>query len=113
MPSSEYTTTGGGLKLKGAKNAGVDKKKKKKKPSASADKPVEDAAETGPSSTKLDLQNALRDEDDEDEKAATANEDIVTTQTPRDAPTFAKTEAERKYDERRRKRVSIFWMHFL
>jgi len=34
MPASEYTTTSGGLRLKGAKDAGIDKKRKKKRKAA-------------------------------------------------------------------------------
>ena len=92
MPSSDYTSAvGGGLKLKGS-SSGIDKKKKKKKsskPSTSEDKPSTDAPTT-------DLQKALANEDDVDKVEEVS-----------EVKEYGKTEAQRRHEERRKKRVSI------
>lgn len=102
MPSSDYTTTGGGLKFKGAKNAGIDKKKKKKsKPTmisttvATNDATnVRDSRDDGAS----DMQSALAQEDAHlaVSKDGAEQQEVRTT----------KTEAERRHEELRRRRVS-------
>ncbi|KAG6235824.1 hypothetical protein E4U25_004346 [Claviceps purpurea] len=92
MPSGEYSTIGSGaLKLKGAK---IQKKKKKRKPKADLDKDLaiqkreaDDAQNSGDQGKQRQEQN----EDHED-----ANGEIV---EPR------KTEAERRYEEVKRKRL--------
>ncbi|EMC99233.1 hypothetical protein BAUCODRAFT_395737 [Baudoinia panamericana UAMH 10762] len=96
MPSSEYSNAiGGGLKLKGAKDAGVKKPKKK-----SSIKPVEtqkpsDAEETGTS-----LQKALAEEEQQ------GHEDgAVKKEREAEVKRYGKTEAQRRYEERRRKRL--------
>ena len=96
MPSSDYTNAiGGGLKLKGAKDAGVDKKKKKKKSksetTASKDTPEELAQQSA-------VQKALAEEETDDV-------DAVTKQQELDDKEYGKTEAQRRHEERRRKRV--------
>ena len=101
MPSSDYTNAiGGGLKLKGAKDAGVDKKKKKKKAKADAteSKPA-DAAEK-----EIELsgvQKTLAQEENEDDK------DVVKQQES-EVKEYGKTEAQRRHEERRRKRVCTY-----
>ncbi|GAB7352320.1 hypothetical protein MBLNU459_g2768t1 [Dothideomycetes sp. NU459] len=102
MPSSDYTSTGGGLKLKGAKNAGVDKKRKKKSnkeqdklapqdtPGNTSARTTSDVAESG---TKVS--QALEDEESRDKQEM----------DPREVRDFGKTEAERRHEERRRKRL--------
>ncbi len=112
MPSTDYTTAGGALKLKGG--SGIDKKRKKKKPKQP------DAAETNPSSTgdgaprqtskEKDMQTVLAEED---AAAASASEsgsvgarpEAVGEAAKKDMRDQHKTEAERKHEERRRKRL--------
>ncbi|KAF2154046.1 DUF1754-domain-containing protein [Myriangium duriaei CBS 260.36] len=86
-PSSDYTTAGGGLKLKGAKNAGVDKAKKKKKK----------AAATEPTSGAEGEPRAIAPIRDADRDSPTASSV---------AETRGKTEAERRHEEMRRKRLN-------
>ncbi len=91
MPSSDYTSAvGGGLKLKGAKDAGI--KKKKSKPAGS----TSSKAEAQVSDDKA-LQKALADEETS----------LEATGVEREAETkqYGKTEAQKRHDERRRKRV--------
>ncbi|KAK5714119.1 hypothetical protein LTR15_011027 [Elasticomyces elasticus] len=93
MPSSDYSSAvGGGLKLKGAKDAGIKKKKKKSKPS----EPATAASEAEPSEQTA-LQKALADE--ETGLEATGKEREAETRQ------FGKTEAQIRHEERRRKRL--------
>ncbi|KAK5695383.1 hypothetical protein LTR97_008889 [Elasticomyces elasticus] len=93
MPSSDYSSVvGGGLKLKGAKDAGIKKKKKKSKPSESAT-----AASEAQPSEQTALQKALADE--ETGLEATGKEREA------DMRQFGKTEAQVRHEERRRKRL--------
>jgi protein FAM32A len=92
MGSDDYSSAiGGGLKLKGAKPAGINKKKKKNK---SKDKVTEGASE----SKKSALQKALEDEE----------ADVRAEDSEEGSMGDGKTEAERKHEEMRRKRVSSF-----
>ena len=107
MPSSDYTGVGGGLKLKGAKNAGVDKKRKKKKAPTS---PKTDNHPTSEASRDEGLRKALQDEDTVESAKEKEQEDKATFNAPGSEPhtsggVFAKTEAERRHEERRRKKV--------
>ena len=98
MPSSDYASAvKGGLKLKGAKDAGVRKHKKKKtKPESSESKTV--AAETEQDGEESStLQKALAEEEGED---AFVGKEV--RKVDKDA---GKTEAQRKHEEIRRKRV--------
>jgi protein FAM32A len=93
MPSSDYTTAiGGGLKLKGA---GVDKKKKKRKP-----KPTEDVAEPTSTSTAV----AKRAKSPSHTPGRSLSPDAV-EQSIKEAGGRKKTEAEKRHDEMRRKRL--------
>ena len=96
MPSSDYTNAvGGGLKLKGVKDAGVKKHKKKKaKADAVESKPVE-----GEQDEQSAIQTALAEEE--------GDGNTVLTQAEADVKEFGKTEAQRRHEERRRKRVSL------
>ena len=130
MPSSsDYTSVSGGLKLKGAKNAGVDKKKKsssKKKTTTAAATPgssgrdpdkdrdttaadtgavreeqIEDRAEGERAEDRVSrVQRALGEEDAED-----AGLDRARSEDGVERVVGHKTEAERRYEEMRRKRV--------
>ncbi|CZT17202.1 uncharacterized protein RCC_03034 [Ramularia collo-cygni] len=96
MPSSDYSSAiGGGLKLKGA---GVDKKKKKKsKPKPPAEnKSKEDGAGSAAENESSALQKALAEEEGEVEKPQES-----------EVNTFGKTEAQRRHEERRKKRASL------
>lgn len=102
MASDDYSAAiGGGLKLKGSKPSGVTKKKKKDK---SKGKPDPDDNKTSA------LQRALADEDPgaKDGTARAASEARSVGNEDEDyEPGSSKTEAERKYEEMRRKRVRL------
>ncbi|PNS16598.1 hypothetical protein CAC42_98 [Sphaceloma murrayae] len=92
MPSSDYTSAvGGGLKLKGAKDAGIDKKKKKKKRTADATHDKET-----PTNESLESEKA--------QQSRVVSKSTDKSPVSRDQDT-EKTEAERKYEEVRRKRL--------
>ena len=107
MPSSDYkNAVGGGLKLKGAKDSGVDKKKKKKKPNSDP--------EANDSKATIEKSERAREIDPEDDSAvqeALADEEIAddvsaSKQREDEVKQYGKTEAQRRHEERRRKRVS-------
>lgn len=91
MPS-DYTTAGGGLKLKGA--AGVDKKKKKKRP-----KP----AEGGEAST-TDIEKRIPKPKDVKSPGRSLSPETA-EQAIRESGGRKKTEAEKRHEEYRRKRL--------
>lgn len=99
MPSSDYTNAvGGGLKLKG----GVDKKKHKKKKSKPAESEESKAADT-PADSESAVQKALADEEkDEDQEP-----EVSRTERAAEVKDLGKTEAQRRHEERRRKRVCV------
>lgn len=99
MGKEDYAaSSGGALKLKGAKNAGVDKNRKKKPKS----KAVEEAKDVEQGSDKNDS-NGINGT-----SKALAEEDAdLTAAGDNTAPYGAgKTEAERRHEEMRRRRVS-------
>lgn len=116
MPSGDYTSAvGGALKIKGVQGSKVDKhnlKKKKKKPKNHR----EDVPETS-TSKKEDatvLQPATKAEADEESRLndILAEEDgKIEKSEP--VTGMSKTETERRFDERRRKTVSILIHHAL
>ncbi|KAK0336776.1 hypothetical protein LTR02_016248 [Friedmanniomyces endolithicus] len=92
MPSSDYSSAiGGGLKLKGAKDAGI-KKKKKSKPAEPTSSTVE-----AQSSDDTVLQKAIADEETNLEASGVERE--------AESKQYGKTEAQKRHDERRRKRL--------
>lgn len=112
MPS-EYSTVGGGgaIKLKGAKDAGIDKKRKKKKPRPSSTTP-EPSKPT--SSDPNALSTALAEEDANlrngtDEPSGVLDRGEHDGDKPREARreggAIQKTAAELRYEEMRRKRL--------
>ena len=119
MPASDYATpSSGALKLKGS--AGIDKKRKKKKRKEEDAKHVGER-ETGQkdtiqaptskstlssTSTPKDLQSALAAEDQLDSKAGESRSlsGENATATDKSIP-VGKTEAQLRYEERRRKRL--------
>ncbi|RMY65402.1 hypothetical protein D0863_09148 [Hortaea werneckii] len=116
MPSADYgNAVGGGLKLKGAKDAGVKKKKKEKK-SKAADAGDSDRAQQNA------LQKALADEDKGDDESSGNHvagihekdglKDGVSGTLEQDGhrgsgdhKDYGKTEAQKKQEELRRKRL--------
>jgi len=100
MPPSEYTSTGGGLKLKGAKSAGVDKKKKKSKKDKSSSSEVARASESATPDVETKSSAAVAE--------ASTLEREGSEGTGREATEAGKmkTDAERHADEIRRRRVS-------
>ncbi|KAL0943714.1 uncharacterized protein CTRU02_201601 [Colletotrichum truncatum] len=106
MPLDEYASIGGGLKLKGAK---VGKpKKKKRKDKSDLEKNLDDGSEGGA------LVKRRSDEDEVDEKRAkgkkrrSAEPEAQDEDDEEGRGVVHKTEAERRYEERKRKRVSSF-----
>lgn len=95
MPSSDYTSAGGGLKLKGAKPTGIEKKRKKK---SSSSKSTAAASSKDPTPAKDDTANP---------EATTELEQREKNKEQSLVPDDAKTEYERRHDETRRKRVSL------
>lgn len=119
MAPGEYASVGPGkLRLKGVKDAKVDKKKKKKKA-----KPKDEAegsnAESDSFHDKSVMLKNLQEEDaqfakEERRKAGLENEKQVSrgAREEGDAGTvIVKTEAERRYEEQRRKRVRSSHQH--
>ena len=93
MPSSEYTSaTGGALKLKGA---GIDKKKKKKKPRPDASTTAEPTSST----TAAEPSSASRAKSPRSVSPDRAEKAI------KESGGRVKTEAEKRYEEKRRKRL--------
>lgn len=109
MPSSDYSNTvGGGLKLKGA--GGVDKKKKKKK----AKKPAEE--DENEQAAKEDTIPAEEDGEGQSaalQKALAEEENIGREErdAAKEVSEYGKTEAQRRFEERRKKRVSSSPLH--
>jgi protein FAM32A len=94
MPSSDYTSAGGGLKLKGAKPTGIEKKRKKKSSSKSTAAASKDATPV-----KDDTADP-EDTTDLEQREKNKEESLV--------PDDGKTEYERRHEETRRKRVSCW-----
>jgi protein FAM32A len=99
MPSSDYATAAGGaLKLKGA---GVDKKKKKKK------KPVSTTDSADGASTNIANRHGTDDDARKSPSATPARSLSPETaeRSIREGGGRQKTEAEKRHDEKRRKRL--------
>lgn len=96
MPSSDYTSAGGGLKLKGAKPTGIEKKRKKKSSSSKSTAAAASSKDATPA--KDDTANPETTTDLE-QREKNKEESLV--------PDDGKTEYERRHEETRRKRVSL------
>ncbi|KAF1359649.1 DUF1754-domain-containing protein [Lizonia empirigonia] len=92
MPS-DYTTAGGGLKLKGV--GGVDKKKKKKRPKHT---------EAGESSSVTDIEKRTSNPKDVKSPGRSLSPDTA-EQAIKEVGGRKKTEAEKRHEEYRRKRL--------
>ncbi|KAK2746485.1 hypothetical protein FQN57_003111 [Myotisia sp. PD_48] len=101
-PSSEYTASGGGrLKIKGAKvqDGRVDKKKKKKKP-----RPVESEEQTPAEATPVtDAGSGIEHPENESGERRSRSVSASARDTLPEPP---KTEAEKRHEEARRKRLN-------
>ena len=99
MPSSEYgNAVGGGLKLKGAKEAGVKKHKKKRAKVDSAESKHVDDAEKERNAEVSVVQSALANEEENEFDESARQKDVEMKE-------HGKTEAQRRHEERRKKRV--------
>jgi protein FAM32A len=121
MPASDYTSTvSGGLKLKGgAKDGGIKKKKKSSSSSSSSSKkksatePTKEEVEAGSeeskptaeSSTALARQAQI-DEDDEEQALERSRSRSSSAVPTNNSIGTGKTEAQRRHEEIKRKRVS-------
>ena len=108
MPSSEYTSaSGGALKLKGG--AGVDKKKKKRKPKSTDVEPSRATSTSeDPASTSADITHPPSRKDDSEitkHKSRSISPGEAESEI-RKAGGRYKTEAERRHEETRRKRLN-------
>jgi protein FAM32A len=100
MPSSDYTSAvGGGLKLKGG--SGVDKKKKKKSKSKSTE-----TSKPASTSTSTDItERASPNEDDAADIPGRSLSPTTVERSFKEGGGRRQTEAERRHDEMRRKRL--------
>ena len=95
MPSSDYTTSSGALKLKGVGGVAKHKKKKKSKPQPTESSP----------STVAESEVGKEDEDNKKSKEKHLPEDTKHAIGREKASTGVKTEAELRFEENRRKRL--------
>ena len=103
MGADEYAAVASGsLKLKGVKDSKIDKKKKKKRKQVEDD-PSKEPAEIAKGQGELLDTNAASKPSERTLGEALAEEDAENEGRPLGA---GKTEAERRHEERRRKRVS-------
>ena len=100
MPSSDYgNAVGGGLKLKGgAKDAGVKKHKRKKA------KVLPEVSEGGEKQAAQELAGVANDGIDE-ESGEVVDDGKVARKLAAEERELGKTEAQRRHEERKRKRV--------
>ena len=95
MGKDEYATAGGALKLKGAKNAGIDKKRKRKK-------------EQTPAQPTENKQTNPAEEPTSDLDTIAHGQDVAVKQQKQERESqeaAGKTEAEKRHEETRRRRV--------
>jgi len=101
MAKDDYSSTGGGLKLKGAKPTGVEKKRKKKITSATS------KAENTSSQKQEDTTTSATLDDREDTGKGTLQKaEDAESAARRELDMMHKTEAERRHEEMRRKRLN-------
>lgn len=115
MGKDDYTSTGGGLKLKGVKGGGIDKHKKKKKKPREPGLDSQNEKGNAGQDLVLELVTPKKEVDGEDEEAesgeaAKIEKQLTTMMEKREAESGShsvKTEAERRHEEMRRKRVCV------
>lgn len=99
MPSSDYgNAVGGGLKLKGAIDAGIKKHKKKKPKLDSRESKAADITAKEQDVEESAVQKALAEEEEKEH-------DDSAKQQEAEVKEYGKTEAQRRHEERRKKRV--------
>lgn len=116
MPSEDYTPTAstGKLKLKGVKDAKISKKKKNK--SSKDEKYAGDIVEDNSIMLrKLEEEDREIGRDEEKKRKGKSEEPVDGDVRDAELGIRVKTEAERRYDEQRRKRVclSLFRLPFI
>lgn len=116
MGKEDYTSTGGGLKLKGIRSGGIEKSKRKKK----QQQQPRDISETSKSvvlSSETKKQERVEEGDEvylndaEKVEARKIEDQLARQETERESGSGSgsvsgKTEAEKRHEEMRRKRVS-------
>ncbi|KKY14077.1 hypothetical protein UCRPC4_g06860 [Phaeomoniella chlamydospora] len=101
MPSSDYTFSTGKLKLKGVStDAKISKKKKKHRSEDSKSKKEQEEIKGAPDGQRSSLSKALKEDDTEFETGRDQTEGERDAQGER-----VKTEAERRWEEQRRRRL--------
>jgi protein FAM32A len=100
MGKDDYSSTGGGLKLKGARPSGIEKKRKKKPTTAT----TTDATASKSVATYADSKTALQQEDESISRELGILSNSEDTKNELD--TARKTEAEIRHEEMRRKRLN-------
>ena len=104
MGKDDYSSTGGGLKLKGSKPSGVEKKRKKKVPASTTTTVIKETSQEKPD-TASTLQAALLEEHETmSREVSKTDEDADSKRNELDE--IHKTEAERRHEEMRRKRLN-------
>jgi len=104
MGKDDYSSTGGGLKLKGSKPSGVEKKRKKKVPASTSATVTKETSEEKPG-TASTLQAVLLEEHETmSRELGKTDEDADSKRNELDE--IHKTEAERRHEEMRRKRLN-------
>ena len=117
MPASDYTAAAGGsLKLKGVQGSKVAKAKKKKKrqPQAEDLSQIADTNDGGASASKEDAVSSRKDtrKDQADVIASRDEEESLPNEGKEVQLGSRKTEAERRHEEQRRKRVRVSILDF-
>lgn len=101
MPPDEYASVGGGLKLKGAKIG----KKKRRKEKTDLERNLGDGSGAGAVARRSEDERKKKSKSEEptagDEQVADGEDDA--------GPVVHKTEAERRHEERKRRRVCSFF----
>jgi protein FAM32A len=89
MPTDDYATTGGSLKLKGVQGSKIHKKKKKKK------------------SKEGDVEKSVAIQEQSEQAEGSEKPHSETEADTEDLKFVGKTEAEKRYEEVKRKRVGF------
>ena len=108
MGTEDYTAVGGGsLKLKGVKGSRVEKQKKKKKRAKDAE-PTDTSKDAGRASDTEESKKVEASNDREVALRKALDEELADPEDEKQFHGVGKTEAERRHEERRRKRVSSY-----
>jgi len=123
MPSEDYTSTPstGKLKLKGVKDSKIAKKGKKNKSSGKSDVKPADARDKDNSVMLSKLEDEDREIEKEQGRRRSKHEELIIGDGEveegggecEDSGARHKTEAEKRYDEQRRKRVGLLHVHLI